>query len=74
MLTAAGSLPLQREKVNKMPVNEYFGGHGEEVMAQMRGKHGSKEGKRIFYATANKKKQRPEDNRKKTMGERMMER
>lgn len=39
-----------------MPIDEYFGGHGKEVMKGMIRKHGVKEGKNIFYATANKMK------------------
>ena len=37
------------------PMSEYFGGHGEKVMSQMRKKHG-KRAKEVFYATANKMK------------------
>ena len=36
-----------------MPVENYFKGHGEEVMGSMRKKYG-KRAKRVFYATANK--------------------
>lgn len=43
-----------------MPIDKYFGGHGDEVMSDMQGKHGPKKGKQIFYATANKKHQNPE--------------
>lgn len=43
-----------------MPIDEYFGGHGEEVMASMKKtyakKGGAKKAKRVFYATANKQK------------------
>jgi hypothetical protein len=43
-----------------MPVDKYFGGHGEEVMASMKttyaNKGGAKKAKRVFYATANKQK------------------
>mgnify|MGYP001595057799 CR=1 FL=1 len=41
-----------------MPVKGYFGGHGTEVMADMKKKHG-KRGKEVFYATANKYGQKP---------------
>ncbi len=38
-----------------MPVNEYYKGHGGEVMSNMRKEYGEEEGKRVFYATANKR-------------------
>lgn len=41
-----------------MPVKSYFGGHGTEVMSQMRKKHG-KRAEEIFHRTANKYGQRP---------------
>lgn len=41
-----------------MPLSKYFGGHGEEVMADMKKRYGSKRGKREFYATANKQKKK----------------
>lgn len=44
-----------------MPVSKHFGGHGEEVMAAMKKKYGAKKGKRVFYATENKRKQSYED-------------
>ena len=37
------------------PVSEYFGGHGEKVMSQMRKKHG-KRAEEVFYRTVNKAK------------------
>jgi hypothetical protein len=37
------------------PVSKYFKGHGEEVMSNMKKEYGPDEGKRVFYATANKK-------------------
>lgn len=55
----APRVPLRFRKVKKMPVSAYFKGHGSEVMANMVKKHGAKEGKSIFYATANKKKMKP---------------
>lgn len=39
-----------------MPLSKYFGGHGQQVMKDLKAKHGSKAGERIFYATANKRK------------------
>ena len=42
-----------------MPISEYFGGHGGKVMANMTKEYGPKKGKSVFYATANKKKQKP---------------
>ena len=44
-----------------MPVSRYYKGHGEEVMDDMTDRYGAEKGKRVFYATANKRKQRPED-------------
>ena len=38
------------------PVSEYFKGHGKEVMANMKKQYGEEGGKRVFYATSNKKK------------------
>jgi len=38
-----------------MPVSEYYKGHGDEVMSNMKKEYGSKEGERVFYATANKR-------------------
>lgn len=40
-----------------MPVKEYFKGKGDKVMEAMKKQYGSKKGKQVFYATANKKKQ-----------------
>lgn len=40
------------------PIEQYFGGHGKEVMKNMIEKYGEEKGKRVFYATANKKKKR----------------
>lgn len=37
-----------------MPINKYYGGHGEEVMANMTKEYGPEKGKRVFYATQNK--------------------
>lgn len=42
-----------------MPLDKYFGGHGRQVMAELKKKHGAKAGERIFYATANKRTQKP---------------
>lgn len=40
------------------PVSGYFGGHGSEVMKNMMAQYGKKKGKRVFYATANKRKKK----------------
>jgi hypothetical protein len=37
-----------------MPISEYYKGEGEKVMRGMKKRYGSKDGKRVFYATANK--------------------
>lgn len=38
-----------------MPLSKYFGGHGAEVMEQMKKKHG-KRAEEVFYRTVNKRK------------------
>jgi len=40
-----------------MPLSKHFGGHGEEVMKDMRKRYGSR-AKSIFYATENKQKKK----------------
>lgn len=42
-----------------MPISEYFSGSGKKVMANMKKEYGDKEGERVFYATANKRKSKP---------------
>ncbi len=42
-----------------MPIDEYFGGHGSEVMSNMTKEYGKKKGTQIFYATANKRGAKP---------------
>lgn len=39
-----------------MPVSEYYGGKGVQVMHDMIKRYGEKKGKEVFYATANKRK------------------
>lgn len=41
-----------------MPVNKYFGGHGEKVLSKMNDEYGAKKGKQVFYATLNKRKKK----------------
>lgn len=36
------------------PVSSYYGGEGRTVMKNMKEEYGDDEGKRVFYATANK--------------------
>jgi hypothetical protein len=48
-----------------MPIKNYFSGHGREVMADMKEKHGDKAGEREFYATANARQQRPQDKKRR---------
>ncbi len=40
-----------------MPLDKYFHGKGEKVMASMKERYGEEKGKRVFYATNNKRKQ-----------------
>ena len=48
------------------PVDEYFKGEGESVMRDMQKRYGPEAGKRVFYATAQKRgMNRPGKSRKK---------
>jgi len=38
-----------------VPVGEYYKGAGDKVMANMKREYGEEGGKRVFYATANKR-------------------
>lgn len=52
-----------------MPLDKYFAGGGKKVMESMKKQYGSKKGKSVFYATANKKKGiEPSDKIKKKHG------
>jgi hypothetical protein len=52
-----------------MPVSEYYKGHGDKVMANMKREYGEKGGERVFYATANKRgMNRPGKKRSKRRG------
>ena len=42
-----------------MPIGKYYGGHGSEVMANMKKQYGGKKGESVFYATANKRNAKP---------------
>lgn len=48
-----------------MPVSEYYKGSGEKVMRSMKKRYGSKSGERVFYATANKRKQKPKSKKRR---------
>jgi hypothetical protein len=51
-----------------MPISKYYQGHGSEVMSDMMKRYGEEKGKSVFYATANKRGQNPEDSKvKKSM-------
>jgi hypothetical protein len=39
-----------------MPLNKHFGGHGEEVMDNMKKEYGGEKAEKVFYATENKNK------------------
>jgi hypothetical protein len=41
-----------------MPISAYFKGHGKTVLTAMKKQYGAKKGKRVFYATAAKRKER----------------
>jgi hypothetical protein len=42
-----------------MPIGSYYGGHGSKVMKEMKERYGGKHGEEVFYATANKRGQKP---------------
>jgi len=44
------------------PITNYFGGEGKAVMDKMKKRYGKK-GKKVFYATANKRGQNPKSGR-----------
>lgn len=46
-----------------MPIGKYFHGHGDEVMSDMARRYGPEKGKRVFYATANKRGEKPQSER-----------
>ena len=48
-----------------MPVEKYFKGKGREVLKKMRERYGSKEGTRVFYATANSRDMNPPGKKRK---------
>lgn len=41
-----------------MPIDKYYGGHGKEVMKNMKTEYGAKKGEQVFYATKNKRKKK----------------
>jgi hypothetical protein len=42
-----------------MPISKYFKGRGSKVMKSMKKRYGEKKGKQVFYATAQKRGQKP---------------
>lgn len=44
-----------------MPLSKHYGGHGAEVMANMKKEYGEEKGKKVFYATENRKKYGPSE-------------
>lgn len=48
-----------------MPLSKYFSGGGEKVMKSMKQRYGSEKGERVFYATANKRGEKPGGDAKK---------
>lgn len=44
-----------------MPLSKYFSGSGEKVMKNMKKEYGEEKGKKVFYATANKRKKKGVD-------------
>lgn len=51
-----------------MPKSEYFHGHGDKVAANMKKEYGDKKGEQVFYATANKRGEKPGAKFKKLAG------
>lgn len=47
-----------------MPIGEYYEGEGRKVMSSMKKQYGEEKGERVFYATANKKGQKPKKRHK----------
>jgi hypothetical protein len=39
-----------------MPLSKHYGGHGAKVMKNMKKEYGEEKGKKVFYATENKRK------------------
>ena len=63
------------------PIAKYFKGSGKKVMSNMQDRYGDKNGKSVFYATANARGMTPNDNdaddqkpKRKTLGQRIAER
>lgn len=52
------------------PISSYFKGKGQQVMDNMQDEYGDAKGKQVFYATANKNKQKPKDDAKKGFAQR----
>lgn len=49
-----------------MPISRYYKGHGDEVMSSMRKTYGdSEQAKRVFYATAAKRDEKPKKSKKR---------
>ena len=40
-----------------MPISKYFGGHGKEVMQDMKNRYGAR-AEEVFYRTVNKRKKK----------------
>ncbi|MGH7182587.1 MAG: hypothetical protein ACREJN_11495 [Nitrospiraceae bacterium] len=49
-----------------MPINKYYGGHGDKVMAAMTKTYGADKAKQVFYATKNKDKSAAKKGPRKT--------
>lgn len=41
-----------------MPISKHYGGKGQKVMHEMMARYGAEKGKRVFYATENKRKRK----------------
>jgi hypothetical protein len=56
-----------------MPLAKYFRGKGEQVLSDMQDRYGDDKGKKVFYATAEKRGMKPSNDKpkRKTVGARL---
>jgi len=61
IVEAEGCCNFYESTGEEMPLSNYFGGGGQKVMDNMKKQYGGKKAKQVFYATANKRKQKQID-------------
>ena len=64
------ALKNQYLRRKKMPLSKHFGGHGTEVMESMKKTYGPR-AEKVFYATDNARKNRPDSKIKSAMRQMM---